>query len=251
MKQQLIRLLSITAPILLFSSFCSSARADMGAIYAQSSIDMMTTTVTNYNNKMGVDEYVKRNGGSNRTSTRTSKNQRPNGSKLATGTTFSSDPNISRQIQNNFISKMDDPRGKKFLTFLLTPNNAKKIFRSFHPEEQLNFNDMVDVFTIASLYSFMTIEDKQNVSKEQIRSTRQRFRELFAGRSIDSATLQRSSESLLYLTMLIAFSQLKAQESNTNVTGMAKIKVNASELMTGIGLNPAKYTLSSRGFVLK
>jgi hypothetical protein len=243
MKQP-IKYLAVATPILLVTGLCLSARADMGAIYAQDSINMMTTTVTNYNNKMGVDDYVRRNRNSNRTSTRSSTNQRTDSSKPATGTTFDSDPNISKQVQNSFISKVDNPTGKKFLTGLLTPEMGKKMFKS------INTNDMTDVFTIASLFSFSSIEGTK-INGQQIRSTRQRFRKVFAERSIGNATMQRNSESMMYWTMLLMYSEIKAEENGADVRAMAKVRANASAMMTSIGLSPEKYTLGDRGFVEK
>jgi hypothetical protein len=51
--------------------------------------------------------------------------------------------------------------------------------------------------------------------------------------------------------MLIARSQLKAQENNADAETMAGIKTSVGKIMAGIGLSPDKYTLSDRGFVLK
>jgi hypothetical protein len=248
MKQQPIKYLAVATPILLVTGLCLSARADMGAIYAQDSINMMTTTVTNYNNKMGVDDYVRRNRNSNRTSTRSSStNQRTDSSKPATGTTFNSDPNISKQVQNSFISTVDNPTGKKFLTGLLTPENAKRLFSS---TGNINPNDMTDIFAAASVYSFGLIEGK-TTNTPQLRSTQQRFRKMFAKRSIGNATMQRNSESMMYWTMLLIRSKLNAEKSDTDALAMAKVRANASEMMTSIGLSPDKYTLGDRGFVEK
>jgi hypothetical protein len=249
MKKQLVKLILTLTPILLVSNFCSSAKADFGMTYAQNSIDMMTTVVNNRNNEMMVEQN-NRSRRSNTDSTLSGGNNKQDSSSKGK-TTFDSDPNITKEVQNSFVRKMDDPLGKKFLTFLLTPKNAKKIFRDFHPEERFQFNDIVDVFTIASLYSFMTIEDKENVNKQQIQSTRQRFRQFFSKRSLDNSTLQRSSEGLLYWTMLIAFNQSQSKGNSGDTQSTTKVKSRASELMTTLGLNPEKYTLGSRGFVAK
>ncbi len=212
-------------------------------IYAQQSIDMMSTTVTNYNNKMGVDEWVRRNSDSNSSSP----SRRSNQSGTSSKTSFTPDPEITREVQESFISKANDARGKKFLTLLLTKKNADRIFGEF-----INPNDIADVFTVASLYSFALIEDKGALNKEQIRSTRQRFRKMFAESSTDRATMQRGSETLLYWTMLIAYSQLSAQKGdNTDAQALAGVKAKASDMMTQIGLSPQKYTLNDRGFVKK
>lgn len=247
MKQP-IKYLAVATPILLVTGLCLSARADMGAIYAQDSINMMSTIVTNRNNEMMLERSQQTRRDSERTSTpsrnRGGNERRVNGSRVATKTTFTSDPNISKQVQNSFISKIDNPRGKKFLTGLLTPENAKQIFGS------INTNDIADVFTVASLYSFSLIEGN-SINGQQIRSTRNRFRKMFTERSIDSTTMQSSSESMMYWTMLLMRSQLKAEKSDTDVQAMAKVRANASAMMTSIGLSPEKYTLGDRGFVEK
>jgi hypothetical protein len=252
MKQQAIKLLAIATPILLAGSLCSPARADFGMMAAQNAINMQNTILTNSTNKImndrAVSDYRKKYIDSDSTSStgNSGKKQRDNSSKAATGTTFSSDPAISKQVKDSFLSKVDTPIEKKFLTFFLTPKNAKKIFGI------IDTNDMVDVFSVASLYSFSLIEDKsgKSINKEQMRSTRQRFRKMFAEHSIGNATMQRSSEALMYWTMLIAFSQLKA-ENNANTEAMDNVKTSAGSVMKGIGLSPQKYTLSDRGFVLK
>jgi hypothetical protein len=249
-----IRLLTITTPAIMMGSFHLPVAAGDMSSYIQTTSNAINNSTMMSNQAVYDSMAVTRaknaardRNHSNKTSSNSGRDSsQTNNSRINTGTTFIPDPNITRQVQNSFVSKIDDPRGKKFLTLFLTPERAKQIFGQL-----INPNDMVDVFTAASLYSFLLIEDKSGINKEQVRSTKQRFRKHFTARSIDSATMQRSSERLLYWTMLIAYSQLKAEQGNADTPGMGTLKANAAKMMTGIGLNPQQYTLGSRGFVEK
>jgi hypothetical protein len=233
-------LVSIT-PITIIGSSCLPVKADgFDSINMQMNFSVIRLN-DNINHRQILDrrQTPSNSSGGRRNG---SGNGGRNNSRIVTGTVFVRDPAVTREIQNSLLSNVSDPQAKKFMKLYLTPENAKKIFRSFHPEEGFKFNDIADVFTITSLYSFLVIEDKSSVTSEQIRGTRQRFRKIFTGRSMDNASMQRSSEILMYWAMLIGLN---------NANGGASDKANAARVMTSIGLNPREYTLGDRGFVTK
>ena len=238
-----IKLLTIATPILLIVSLCSSVRADY---------QVMSAIIYGNINKSMNDRNIQNRNSDNDDSDRTppvrigKKNQTNRWS--ASKTTFTPDPQITSQLRNSFIGGMSSPLGKKYISFLLTPENGQKIFKSFHPEVGLKLNDMADVFTLASLNAFMTIEDRKTVSTKQVQGVREKFRKIFANNSLDSATIQRTTQGVMYWTMLMI---ADLSQSGSEGRTMSDIKTDASKMMTTIGLNPEKYTLGDSGFVKK
>jgi hypothetical protein len=227
MPNKLAKLLTTLTSSLVLVSVCSPARADFGAIYAQQSISNLNFTLQDSNNRIMNDQLRRSQSGSG--------NSRSNSSKPSQRAS-------SGDTRSNLIAKMSDPAGKKFLAKLLTPETAKKLFGAINADE----TDIVDVFAVGTLYSFSIIESK-GFKQEQLRGTRNMFKKIFEkvrAKNADEATLQRARENMLYWTLLVAYSEIKAEE---NPQELAKVKVAASSYMTSLGISPQKFTLTNSG----
>jgi hypothetical protein len=226
--------LAIATPILGVTTAYSPVNAQP---YSFDSINMQQNfsninLQTNINNRQILDRVKKPSGSSN---SRSGSSTKPTRSATGSSSTiFKSDPAISRQVQDDFLSKVSDPAAKKVLAGLLSPKSIKETFGP------INTNDLVDIYSAASLFSYVIIEGKQGINKDQIRNTKQTFRTALSNVSMDNATMQRQGESLLYMTLLLVKSP-----------NPAAAKPNAVKMVTAIGLNPNKFTLGDRGFVPK
>jgi hypothetical protein len=102
------------------------------------------------------------------------------------------------------------------------------------------------VFAVGTLYSFSVIESK-GFKAEQLRGTRTMFKKIFEkvrAKNVDEAKLQRFRENMLYWTLLIAYSEIKAEE---NPQELAKVRATARSFMTSLGISPQQFTLGSSG----
>lgn len=246
MKNQLVKWLTVTTPLVMINCFCSPANADAGMVAAQGAINMTSTIINNsvnasMNARNRKDSNDEPDGNSNR---------RVSASRMATGATFNRDPAITREIQQEFVSKAKTASEKKFMTLYLTPENAENVFGSI-----IKTNSMVDAYALASLLSFALIEDKlgRSLSRESISNTNRLFAKQFITPAplFSYETLQRRTERMLYWSMLIGYYNNSAKKGNANPEAMAMVKANASKMMTSIGLSPQKYTLSDRGITEK
>ncbi len=241
----LIKLLNIATPILLISNSCLPAKADY---------EVMSSIIYGDINKSMNERNIENNDSSDNdsdsTATVVKKKKQQTNNWSASKTTFNPDPEITRELKNSWINHMDTPLGKKYISFMLTPENVKNVYGSFHQEERINFNDIADVFTLASLRAFMTIENRKSVSTEQVRGVRTRFRNIFANHSLDRNAMQRTTQGVLYWTMLRDLGITISEKNNDN-SSIARHKAEAGSMMTTMGLNPQKYTLGDRGFVEK
>jgi hypothetical protein len=234
MKKQPIALLSA---LLAMSSPLLGITTANAQPYSFDSINMQQNfsninLQTSINNRQILDRVKKPSGSSN---SRSSSSSKPIRSATASSSTiFKSDPAISREIQEEFLSKVSDPEAKKVLARVLSPKSIKETFGP------INTNDLVDIYSAATLFSYVIIEGKQGINKDQIRDTRQKFRTALANIPMDNATMQRRGESLLYMTLLLVKSP-----------NPASIKPLATKMATSVGLNPNKFTLGDRGFVPK
>jgi hypothetical protein len=234
MKKQPIALLSA---VLAISTPILGIKTANAQPYSFDSINMQQNfsninLQTSINNRQILDRVKKPSGSSN---SRSSSSSKPIRSATASSSTiFKSDPAISREIQEEFLSKVSDPEAKKVLARVLSPKSIKETFGP------INTNDLVDIYSAATLFSYVIIEGKQGINKDQIRDTRQKFRTALANIPMDNATMQRRGESLLYMTLLLVKSP-----------NPASIKPLATKMATSVGLNPNKFTLGDRGFVSK
>lgn len=233
MKKQPIALLSVVLAVSTPLVGITTANAQP---YSFDSINMQQNfsninLQTSINNRQILDRVEKPSGSSN---SRSGSSTKPTRSATASSTIFKSDPAISRQIQEEFLSKVSDPEAKKVLARVLSPKSIKETFGP------INTNDLVDIYSAATLFSYVIIESKQGINKDQIRDTRQKFRTALSNISMDNATRQRRGESLLYMTLLLVKSP-----------NPASIKPLAIKMATSVGLNPNKFTLGDRGFVSK
>jgi hypothetical protein len=248
MKQELTKFSTIAMSPLLIISLCSPAKADFGMIAAQNATYSMNQTLQSANYRILTEQSLStQRRSSSESNNSSSENQQSRSSGAGSNITSSSNPEISRQVKNNIISKISDPKSQKFLSQLLTLQNAKEIFSAIYVDS----NNIVDVYTVGSLYSFKLIEGKGPINKEQVRTTRKIFTKVFdklGVKKLDNASLQRARENMLYWTILMAYSESKAGE---NPQEIEKIKASASSYMASTGLNPQKFTLTSSGFKLR
>ncbi len=165
-------------------------------------------------------------------------------------TTFSTDPLITQQLRDEFINQMPTPIGKKYVSFMLTPENLAKVYKDFHREARLDFNDIADAFTLASLRAAMIVEGRSSVSAEQVKGVRATFRNVFSQRSLDRAEMQRTSQGVLYWTMLRDLG-LETAQKNNDFTVIARSKAEASTMMTAMGLGAQTHKLGIGGFERK
>jgi hypothetical protein len=235
MKKQPITLLgaalAVTTPLLGITVAYLPANAQP---YSFDSINMQQNfsninLQTSINNRQILDRVKKPSGSSSSGSS-----SKPTKSATASSTVFKSDPAISREVQEEFLSKVSDPATKKALAGILSPKSIKETFGP------INTNDLVDIYSAATLFSYVIIEGKQGINKDQIRDTKQKFRTALSNVSMNNATMQRRGESLLYMTLLLVKSP-----------NPASIKPLATKMATSVGLNPNKFTLGDRGFVPK
>jgi hypothetical protein len=232
MKKQPIALLSALLAISIPILGIATANAQP---YSFDSINMQQNfsninLQTSINNRQILDR-VKKPSGSGSSGSSSKPTTR---SATASSTIFKSDPAISREVREEFLSKVSDPATKKALAGILSPKSIKETFGL------INTNDLVDIYSAATLFSYVIIEGKQGINKDQIRDTKQKFRTALSNVSMDNATMQRRGESLLYMTLLLV--------KSPNPAG---IKPLATKMATSVGLNPNKFTLGDRGFVLK
>ncbi len=163
---------------------------------------------------------------------------------------FTPDADIARQVKSTFVNQSTSAEQKKFLDALLTPDNVNKIFGPL-TSQNLNLNNISDVLSIASLFSYSLIEDGGSITPVQMQSTRERFRTHFAKHSVDALSKEKSGIHFLYWTMLIAYFKSEQKQNGTNERDMAKLKANISKVMATLDLDPAKYRLGKNGFVLR
>lgn len=237
MKKQPIALLTL---VLTISTPIIGITTASAQPYSFDSINMQQNfsninLQTSINNRQILDRAKKPSNNSGSNNSRSSSSTKPTRSATASNSTiFKSDPAISRQVQDDFLSKVSDPAAKKVLAGLLSPKSIKETFGP------INTNDLVDIYSAASLFSYVIIEGKQGINRDQIRDTKQKFRTALSNVSMDNAAMQRRGESLLYMTLLLVKSP-----------NPASVKPSAIRMATAIGLNPHKFTLGDRGFVPK
>jgi hypothetical protein len=231
MKKQPIALLSallaISTPILGITT-ANAQPYSFDSINMQQNFSNINLQ-TSINNRQILDRVKKPSGSGSSGSS-----SKPTKSATASSTIFKSDPAISREVREEFLSKVSDPATKKALAGILSPKSIKETFGL------INTNDLVDIYSAATLFSYVIIEGKQGINKDQIRDTKQKFRTALSNVSMDNATMQRRGESLLYMTLLLVKSP-----------NPASIKPLATKMATSVGLNPNKFTLGDRGFVSK
>jgi hypothetical protein len=236
--------------VLFFCALGSPAQADFAAVYTQNAINMsipimnsaINTSIAN-NARRSYEEKWGENG------TESGKqNQSVKKPWTAEKTNFSPDPKLTEKLQKDFIGPMDNEKARNVMALLLTEKTALRVYKDFHPEVKLSFQDIADTFTVASLSAFMTIEDRKNVTTEQVNGVREKFRSRFANHSMKKSEVQTTTQQMMYWLLLKVYSESKAEG---DPKALAKVKADASSIMESIGFSPKKYTLGSNGFVAK
>ncbi len=228
----------------------SPAQADFAAVYTQNSINMsipimnsaINTSIAN-NARRSYEEKWGENG------TESGKQNQPLKKPwTAEKTSFAPDPKLTEKLQADFIGPMENEKAKKVMSLLLTEKTALRVYKDFHPEVKLSFQDIADTFTVASLSAFMTIEDRKNVTTEQVNGVREKFRSRFANHSMKKSEIQTTTQQMMYWLLLKVYSESKAEG---DPKALAAVKADSSSIMESIGYSPKKYTLGSNGFVAK
>ncbi len=235
--------------IVIFVSVLSSpAKADFAAVYTQNAINMsipiMNSAINNSISNNAKRAYEEKWGVNAADSAK--QNQPVKKPWSAQKTSFAPDPKLTENLRNDFIGPMENEKAKNVMALLLTEKTAMRVYKDFHPEAKLSFRDIADTFTVASLSAFMTMEDRKNVTAEQVNGVREKFRNRFANHTMKASEVQTITEQMMYWLLLKVYSESKV---DGDPKALAKVKLDASNMMESIGFNPKKYTLGSKGFV--
>lgn len=238
------------AAVLFVCAATEPARADFAAVYTQNAINMsipiMNSAINNSISDNAKRAYREKWGESGTGSSK--QNQSSKKSWVQDKTSFTPDPKLTETLQNNFIGSMENEKARQVMSLLLTEKSAIRVYKDFHPEVKLSFRDLADTLTIASLSAFMTIEDRKNVSTEQVIGVREKFRSRLADHSMKKSEVQTVTQQLMYWLLLKVYSESKA-EGDTKA--LALVKAQAGTMMESIGFSPKQFTLGSAGFVAK
>jgi hypothetical protein len=219
----------------------SPVQADFAAVYTQNAINMsiliMNSAINNSianNAKRSFDEKWNSN---------TSEK-----SWTAVTTSFSPDSRLTEKLQNDIVGPMENEKARQVMALLLTEKTALRVYKDFHPELKLSFRDIADTFTVASLSALMTVEERKNVTTEQVSGVREKFRSRFANHAMKPAEIQTVTQQMMYWLLLKVYSESRAEG---DPKALARVKSDAKNMMESIGFSPSKYTLGSNGFAAK